>query len=138
MKILSTELIKEGVSAKTQKPWFLVKATFEGTEGTHSGFLYQMPKAYDELGEVEFFKEDYQGKPQNKFKLAGKKKAEVGGFTEQDRTRMMRIESLCQNINEHLMRMYKATSGDKTPVYPTPETEGIDIYADVPEEKQPF
>ena len=45
-------------------------------------------------------------------------KVEQGGFTDQDRERMRRIEGLLANINDHVMRLYKHAGIDKTPDYP--------------------
>lgn len=133
MKVNTLETIKGGTSAKTGKPWTLVKVGFEGQQGWHTGFIYE-PIAIGADLDVELYQEDYQGKMQNKFKLAGKKKAEASGFTDQDRTRMMSIEALCIHMNNILNREFK-DKNDKTPAYP--EYTGQPTY-DTPEEVPPF
>lgn len=115
MKIASIETIKEGVGAKG-KPWILVKIGFEGQKMWHTGFIYE-PLAVGAEVDVELYQEEYQGKMQNKFKIASKKATNAGGFTDMDRTRMMSIEALCIHINNVLNREFK-DKNDKTPVYP--------------------
>jgi hypothetical protein len=117
MKIQSLETIKSGTSPKTGKPWTLVKATFEGQSGFHTGFLYEPTMAGADV-DAELYQEEYNGKMQNKFKIGGGKRSapQAPAF---DNERLMRMEALLVNINTHVMRLYKHAGIDKTPEYPT-------------------
>lgn len=128
MKITSVKVIKQGTSAKTNKPWTLVSLSFEGKQGEHSGFLDNAQIGQDL--EVEFYQEEYNGNMQNKFRALSKKDVEVN----HNKEALMRIEKYLVNTNHKVNMIYKHLgieevqyAGNTNVPYVTPEQEGIDI-----------
>lgn len=138
MKITSVEIVKTGTSAKTNKPWTLVRLGFEGRQGTASGFMDNAQVGMDV--DVELYQEAYNNIMQDKFKVLSKKDIAVS----QDREALMRIEKYITNTNHKVNMIYKHLgieevqyAGNTNIEYPTPEKEGIDIAKSFTEDINP-